>query len=144
MEPTAGATIRNFQTQRCCGRRFKVGDHVTEEDFETALRQVQRLPLMGLVERYDESMVLFEDTLQPFFPDISLAYVKQNVSTGRKRTLEKRVQHVYDSLGSEISASLLEHNAWDRKLYEEAHALLSKRIDALPAFDEKLKAFRTR
>ncbi len=144
MDPSVGATIRNFQTRCCCGRRIKVRDPVTDQDVEAALRQLQGTPLMGIVERYDESMVLFEHTLQPFFPDISLAYVKQNVRKGRKGTLEERVQHIYDGLGPEITTVLRENNQGDRKLYEEADALLSKRIDALPAFDKKLKAFHKR
>ena len=144
MDPSTGATIRNFQTRRCCGRRFKLGDQVTDQDFEVALRHLQSTSLIGIVERYDESMVLFEHALQGLYPDISLAYVKQNVSKGRKGTVEERVQHIYDKLGSEVSTVLRENNEWDRKLYEEADALLSKRIEALPTFDERLKAFRKR
>ncbi len=144
MEPTAGATIRNFQTRRCCGRRFKVGDHVTEQDFEVARRRLQSMPLMGLVDRYEESMVLFEHVLQPVYPDINLAYVKQNVAEGRRGTLEERVQHVCDRLGSEVSAILIEENKWDLALYEEAKTLMSKRVGAIPEFDKNFTKFRKR
>ena len=144
MDPTSGATIRDFQTRRCCGRFVKTRARVTEQDFALALQQVQGIRLLGLVDRYDESMVLFEQVLQPFFPAINLAYVKHNVSTSRRGTLQERVQHVYDRLGAEVGAILQENNYWDQKLYEEAEALLSKRMAAFPDFENKLKDFRER
>ncbi len=144
MSPSSGATIRNFQTRRLCDHFVRTGTSVAEEDFVAALRQVQHLQLMGIVERYDESMVLFEETLRPFFPNIDLAYVRQNVSRGRKKTVEARVEAVYARLGSEISTLLKKKNQWDQALYEVGQALLLKRIEAVPAFEEKLAAFRKR
>lgn len=144
MNPSSGAPIRNFQTRRCCGYLIHAHDQVNQQDFEAALRQLRDLSLMGRVERYDESMVVFEHTLRPYFPEINLAYVKQNVSQNRKGTLEERVQHVYDRLGSELSALLIEQNKWDQTLITEADAVLSERIEAVPAFEKKLKKFRQR
>ena len=144
MEPTSGATIRNFHIRYCCGRLVRLKQPITQEDFDASLRLLESTPLMGIVEHYDESMVLFEEALQHYFPKISLAYVRQNVSKGRKATLAERVQHVYDRLSPDVSALVDERNAWDHKLYEAAKALLMQRIAAMPDFVHRLADFRER
>ena len=143
MEPNVGATIRNVQVRYCCDRRVPTRHALTEEDYEAARRNT-RQPLVGTVDRYDESMVLFEETLRPRFPEIDLAYVRQNVTQGRKKSLDERVQHVFDRLGPEASALLVEKNQYDLRLYDATSERLDARIAATPQFEEKLEAFRAR
>lgn len=144
MESSSGAPIRNFQTRRCSQPPVRARAQVREEDFSTVLHMLEQESLVGLVERYDESMVVFEEVLRPFYPSINLAYVKRNVTANRKATLDERIKDIRTSLGPDVAALLEEHNQWDQRLYEKANAKLSERIQSIPDFEERLVAFRKR
>lgn len=144
MHPAANAVVRNFQTRYCCDRHVTNYEPATEADYEAALHNLRQNPLVGIVDRYDESAVLFEETLRPFFPEIDLAYLSRNVTPGRARTLAERVPAVLARLGPDLSALVEEKNQFDMRLYEAASDLVQERIGATPGFDQKLKAFRRR
>ena len=148
MQPDAPITIRNFQTSRCLDipdtiKTF-ITRRLTEPDYANAKKQIGDMGLLGVVDMYDESMVLFEDYLQPFFPNIDLSYVKQNITSGRKKSLVDRVRSVFNELDFNVINSMLLHNHFDLLLYLEAREILKSRIDNLPDFKEKLNLFRSR
>lgn len=141
MNPEVNSTIRNFHVTMLLGEHLQ---HIMETDYRQAVLQVRSIGLLGLVEYYDESMVLFEETLKKFFPDIDLAYVPQNVNRERLQTLEERIAEVESQLGDDLAAEVREQNKWDLLLYEDARTILFEKIDATERFTEKLTIFRNR
>ena len=50
---------------------------------------VDKCQILGIVDRFDESLVIAEQMLKPYFPDIDISYIQQNVSLDRRGNLEK-------------------------------------------------------
>ena len=148
MQPDAPITIRNFQTSRCLDipdtiKTF-ITRRLTEPDYANAKKQIEDMGLLGVVDMYDESMVLFEEYLKPFFPNIDLSYVKQNITSGRKKSLVDRVRSIFNELDFNVINSMLLHNHFDLTLYLEAREVVTNRINDLADFKEKLNHFRSR
>ncbi|RJQ50273.1 MAG: hypothetical protein C4526_12310 [Nitrospiraceae bacterium] len=133
--------ISNFQTRFCLDRDPHA---VNEKEFKLALERVGKMPLLGLVDYYDESMVLFEETLRPYYPDIDLSYAGQNISLSGEKNLEQRIRAIFDVLGIETLDTLLAGNHWDLMLYLETKSILRKRIREMPDFTGKLNDFYRR
>ncbi len=139
-----GPTIRDFQTRYCTRLRATPMKPVSNERFEEARAFINRLRLLGIVERYDESMVVFEEYLKEYSPKINLAYVRQNVGQAHNNSIDERIEATLNSLGEELSADLIRMNKCDMELYEEACCLLDTAISGIHDFDVKLKDFKSR
>ena len=141
MQPDSEPTVRNFH---CASLTSEFSRPITEEDCLIALARLADIPLLVLVERYDESMLLLEHKLERVFPGIDLAYVPQNVTTTRDSSLEQRIQNVYRELGPELEREFREANHWDVQLYEAGEALLIERLGGLGRLEQKLAGFQAR
>ncbi len=145
MQSGVPRTIRNYQTI------YLAGVHNYSEDaepgldiFGMAMTAVRDTPVIGLVERYDESMVLMEHHLREYFPTLDLAYVRQNVS--RRGFMERRhnsVQSVLKRLGS-LQQTVIDNNSLDLAIYQLVHRRLDGMIQRMENFDEQLREFRSR
>ena len=148
MSPDVPITIRNFQTNRCldvpANIKGFIGRPLTEADYIQAADRLAGISLIGLVDMYDESMVVFEETLRPNFPEIDLSYVVQNRLRGNSQSMEDRVVSIYSELGLEVSDMVLLENHWDLKLYYHARSLLIERTVDIDKFEDKLSSFRKR
>lgn len=141
MSPGAPATIRNGQSIFCAREGFDENPDAPAK----ALQLLEESRLIGIVEMYAESMVLFEHYLGGQFPALDLAYVKQN-ETGYSADANIRkdpVQSVLDEIG-EVAPDLIAKNQGDLDLYENAKSLLIQRIAEVPDFEQKLQSFRQR
>ncbi|MDP3297581.1 MAG: sulfotransferase family 2 domain-containing protein [Thermodesulfovibrionia bacterium] len=141
MKPTNEGIIRNFQTRYCLDEQSEV---LNEENYKIAQKRIRETHLLGLVDYYDESMVLFEEVLRPYYPDINLAYIKENVTLGGERGLEQRVNAIFQSLSIEIIDILFANNQWDLMLYLEAKSIIKERMANTPYFTDKLNDFYQR
>jgi len=132
--------IRNFQTRFLAdGSARHALDPLSAEAVAAARQQLSDGALIGIVERYDESMVVLEEALKPLFPPLDLACVPQNVTPSSARGAESaRAQ-----LGA-LWDDVLAHNRDDLALYDEALAVLDRQITSIPAFPRKLGHFRER
>lgn len=135
------ASIRNMHTLRFAGRDN--GRPVTEEDFTRAVKTLKECKTIGMVEHFDESMVLFEEVLRPSFPSLNLAYLVQNVYQ-RPQSIEERIQKLRIDLGEELFEVLLAKNMMDLKLYDIVKNHFLQRIEEIPDFTIKLAHFRER
>ena len=98
------------------------------------------------MERYDETMVLFEQTLAEAFPGIDLAYIPQNVSSENESEAgdeESAVEQVLESLGR-LQKTVIDRNCYDLALYEIAREHFESRLSSIDRLDEKLADFRDR
>ncbi len=132
--------IRNFQTRFLAGGAVRHnGDPLSAGAVASARQRLVEGAQVGLVERYDESMVLLEAALHPVFPHIDLACVPQNVTRGAARG-GAPLREQLGALWQEVVA----HNAHDLALYSLADELLDRSIAAMPDFARKLARYRER
>jgi hypothetical protein len=146
MAPDVRHTIRNYQTLYLAGCHDIVsGAELAQTHFPAALRAASGAALIGVVERYDESMVVLEEALRPDYPDIDLACVPQNVALGRNRgaTAQALVAATLDELG-ELQKTVIDQNSYDLALYQLAGQRLESRIAALADFEARLADYRQR
>jgi hypothetical protein len=88
---------------------------------ERALRAVDELPFVGLVEEFSQSMQRLEAVLRQTFPAFRAFGAKANVLRGL--TLEERLEDIRRALGPELHAELIAANQADLALYEKVAGL---------------------
>jgi hypothetical protein len=140
LQPGVGPVIRNFHTRYCSGR--STGKDL-EEVYDSAIATIESTPLLGLVHRYDESMVLFEYHLQDVFPDIDLSWKLQNSSVGelassaeKSRTVECDLEPVME----QVAAA----NSYDLRLFAEAESRFEQALERVPDVELRLQDLRSR
>jgi hypothetical protein len=106
-------TARNFQTRRLCMNEPL--DAGTE--LERALRTVNKLPFVGLVEAYEQSIERLAHLLTPLFPQFRAIKLERNVTRVRHSTLRERLSAVKKELGKELFAELKSANKDDLEIY---------------------------
>lgn len=141
MKAKVGCTIRNFQTRKL-GVPFSIihDDSKLLEHFNIAKEYIQRNPLIGLVDRYDQSMVFFEGYLINQGYDIDLSYIKQNTGQLKNYTFEQKINYLQYELDSSTFNELIEKNEYDIRIYELVKSTFNKIIDT----NSKLITFQTR
>ncbi len=142
MQPTSGATIRECHTRFCCLNPTVM--NLTDEHLGDAERFLEHEALVGVVDRYDQSMVCFESRLEGAWPRIDLSYVFQNVSKGVTRPLQERIDLVKSRMADEVLELVTDHNQRDLHLYGFANRLLDQRCAEILDFDARLQTFRDR
>lgn len=134
--------LRNFHARSISGLRGKRYEMKDSEVLERALsRAMHPRVLIGFVERFDESMVLFEHVLRRPFEMIDLTHIVQNKSN---EPATDPAAMLRSSLGETTYARLLEKNALDMRLYETLSREFDARIAAMNDFDRHLSAYKDR
>ncbi len=142
MQPTSGATIRDCHTRYCCPVPTPV--HITDDLLEDAEQYLKHEAVVGVVDRYDESMVCAESRLAAIWPAIDLSYVPQNVSRGDDRSLQQRIDDVKARMNDDVLALVAENNRRDMHMYGVANQMLDDSCARITDFDARLQAFRDR
>jgi hypothetical protein len=109
-----------------------------------AIENITSCSILGIVDRMDESLVVAEEVLKPYFPNIDMSYVSQNVSKERASTLEERLDKAREEIGKELWNRLVKRNEQDMQVYTNANNELDNRIRSINKFEEKLTDFRQR
>ena len=143
MQKGVGRTIRNSQTIICAkllapGRPFNL---------TRAKTFLELCPLMGIVERFDESMVVFEHHLQSYFQGLDLSYRRQNrgrdENKDQPKSINARASAILNTMGAQKEL-FLESNKNDQMLYRFANKLLDERIQSIEDFGAHLTEFQER
>lgn len=146
MQDEVRPVIRNYQSRYLSGQHAMISQQkMASHYFPVAIDTLASACLVGIVERYDESMVVLEERLKPFYPDIDLSYVAQNVSDKGDR--ETGQEAVVEALLAELGAlqqCVIDNNSLDLALYQMACSRLQAHIDAIEEFPARLQAFRDR
>lgn len=142
LDQNVGATIRNFQVRNCSGwhKRGEPG----ENELNIAVETLERNPLVGVVERFDESVVLMGCELERHFGAFDTAYVVQNSGNRTATSLTDRLQRIERSLTKPLMDELVRHNELDLQLYSEAMRLLDERMRRNDDFDRRIDEHRRR
>ena len=141
MQPDVAPTIRNFHCSFCTSNFDSM---IGEPAYLESLAMLIKTPLLVIVERYDESMVLIEQLLGDHFPGIDLSYLRQNETFGREVELMERIDSVFEQLGPELTVEFREKNHWDMRLYENALAIHGERLGALGNLNKLMADFQAR
>jgi hypothetical protein len=144
MRPEVGATIRNYHARKLLPPR-KIGQEVFgNEEMAELKHQLSKIEMLGLVERFDESMVLFEEQLHSAFPTIDLSYIRQNSGQNRRENIDLRIEALRTNIGNDVFDLLVDNNREDIQLYEWAKGQIECRIAKVPEFEKKLAQIQIR
>jgi len=103
----------------------------SSEIFETAKKNLKRFAVVGLMERFDETLILFKRALGWSSPPL---YTKQNVTVGRPSK---------EDLSPDILALIEENNKFDIELYKHATNLFEEQMSQQNAsFKAELIVFK--
>ena len=110
-----------------------------------AFQRLLQVSALGIVERYDESMVVAEHLMQPLFGQVRLSGPRRNYSIypdgngfdGTPSSLEKII-------GKPLTDYLFHANALDIELWQRVSSELTRRASYVPDFGNKLISFRTK
>jgi len=121
--------LKNYQTLHFSGRemREKLKAPAVMADLEIALERLRNLAFLGIVEYFDESLLLMQDYLQKSFGPIDISYSIINKSTNREASLETRLDRISNELGPDLYSELMENNMLDLELYKTATNLFKER-----------------
>ncbi|MCZ6830438.1 MAG: hypothetical protein O7F73_12795 [Gammaproteobacteria bacterium] len=140
LQPMPGPVVKDFHTRYCSGNYL--GEDLGEL-YELAVATLESTPLLGLVHRYDESMVLFEYLLQEQFPQLDLAYQRQNSSVDEALTVAQRRQAVEREL-EPVMDEVRAANRHDLQLYKMAEARFEVALAAVPDLERRLQQLHIR
>jgi hypothetical protein len=105
-----------------------VNDVPAPGDFERAAAKMLRTSFLGVVDRFNESLIAGQHFLRPVFPTLDCAAEAENVSGGLAGSLEQRVSSLRDACDPIVYAELVRMNACDLKLLELARAEVERRF----------------
>lgn len=144
LDESSPATIRNIQTIFLSGEGTRSNMSI-EERFGIAMNTLNNSNLIGVVDRYDESMVVFEEHLKAYVPDIDLSYIRKNVTDNNiEASVEEKANKVLSQLDSETQRLVKEKNELDMKLYIRANIQLDAKVSSIENFQKKLDNFKER
>lgn len=126
--------VDNGQVRYLAGEGGRILDvpigEVTREHLERAKQRLEEMFYVAIMERFDESMVLFRRTLK-----------WRRVSYGRSNVTKQRKKK--DEITPEHRALIARHNELDTELYRFALALFERRIAASgEGFAEEVERFK--
>ena len=128
---TSAVAICNYQVFFCSsGKDADPSRELNDADLGVAMRNLEQLDAVGVVERYEEFLESAQISLGRCFPGISLTSARENVTSGG--TVADR-EMLRAELGPGMLAELQRRNQLDVRLYEFADGLLSQRLAASKA-----------
>ena len=119
---TGFRTFRNYQAWMLAG-----GHEAPEDDASlrfAATNALNRLPVVGVVDEFAESVRQFTEWLSPHFPDLDLRPVHENRSEPGKSSIDQRVRTLRDRIGDELFERLERENEADFELYQSVRRRL--------------------
>jgi hypothetical protein len=105
---------------------------VEHADFRAASERLQEFRIVGLTDRFDETLLVLANELRWSLSD--MVYTRDNVTEGRP--------HI-DDIDPDVYERIAEWNRYDAELVEQARTQLMMRISTYPAdFGRDLATFR--
>jgi hypothetical protein len=125
-----GAVIKNFQTIFLSGREKDMRTATaTKAELDIAQERIKNLDFFGIVELFEDSMLKMKHFLTQRFGNINTPVISiENKSCDRKSSIEERIREIQLTLGIDLYTELLEKNALDLELYNNALSLFQSRF----------------
>lgn len=104
---------RDFHVARLA-QMFKAqgGDEVP-----LAMRAMEELPFVGLVEEFDKSIIQMAEWLAPYFGEFKTLDIAKNVTRDHKASLETKLAQINAEIGDDCYQRLIEANKGDLAIY---------------------------
>jgi hypothetical protein len=115
-----------------------------EPDLKRALTVARNATLLGVTERFDEFMVIAEQTLSAHFGALDFSYRPQNVTPNRCPDLSSRLQVVRKRCGEQLYERLLKLNRLDLQLLEAVTDEAHQRFQQVPCYGQAMTHFLER
>jgi hypothetical protein len=96
-------------------------DPPTQGDFERAVAKMLRTSFLGVVDRFNESLIAGQHFLRPVFPTLDCSAEMENVSS-------KRAANLRDACDPGVYAELVRLNSYDAKLVDRARVEVERRF----------------
>jgi len=125
------STMCNYQVHFCsrtrAGNRHVVADEVL---LRRAIANLDRVDIVGTVERYDDWLALAQVVLEKKLPDIALTVAWENVSERQRPVTNEAtiLKDLVSDLGPDLADHLLRANELDMTLHQVADSLLTRRL----------------
>lgn len=113
-------------------------------DLERASGVIREMAFPGLVELFDESLVVAEHFLRPAFPALRLEYVAQNVGPAARVKKPESREYWEGLWGDDVYGLLQRMNEMDLELVRRARWEIARRLERVPRAAEKLADLRAR
>lgn len=136
MRDDVAPTIRNMHVRYLTANSHQRIENLTESHYDGALQFVLENRLVGVVEDFDKSMVIFSDYLSENDINVDFAYRKQNESRNKEDSVS--VQSLCESLGDELYQILVQKNEMDIRLYDSVSEVVNKRFNSIHEREVKL------
>lgn len=137
-------TIRNFHIFRTLPGTVNWQQDIGDAEFMRAKTYVDSLNMIGFVECFDESMILFEKSLATVFPGIDLSYKTQNIGQKAIEPRELRIERLHEEIGDSAFEYLAQKNRYDIGLYDYAKSLFDRRLLHITTLKTEIELFRKR
>lgn len=119
----------NFQVHFCCRDGLRNRSLLTRNHLDLAIEALDKMDIVGTVERYDQWLALAQSIMGDHFDNISLVPVRENQSVPDSVYSEARIlQELVRDLGQELAQELLKQNELDMCLHQVADALLTRKL----------------
>ena len=135
-------TIRNFHIFRAFPGSLRWQQEVKEVELRKAKAYVDSLEMIGFVEYFNESMMLFEKSLSSVFPSIDMSYKMQNVGQQHNEPRELRIEKLREEIGEAAFTLLMDRNRADLELYDYAKRIFDERLGQMNRLDTRWDDFR--
>lgn len=103
---------------------------------KVAMKRVAEVRFLGVVDRFDESLMAAQFFLRPILPTIGLSYTPQNISENWQMKLTEKLERMKDLCGGELFSRLSKMNQSDEKLWRYATNELNRRLQYVPSRQE--------
>lgn len=111
-------------------------------ELEAACRRVADVRFLGVVDRFDESLITARFFLKTIFPNLDFTYSPENVSGNVHMPLADKIEKMKDDCGKDFFDRLRKANELDEKLWMSATEEITRRLQYVPNNQRNLEALR--
>ena len=144
MSDKVSPTIRNMHVRYLTRNSLKSSENLSEEYLLLAKKFVLNNQLIGIVEEFDKSMVVFSSALKKTRFNIDFSYKRQNVTDNKKMSFSKQISKLKLELGGNLYQEVTDKNMLDIKLYDYTTQILEQRYLSIDSASEDIAQIRTR
>jgi len=112
------------------------------EDLAVATARMLETSFLGVVDRFDESLVAGHHGLSVLFPALNCVHPPVNTSATPGSTLAERTEQFKEACDNGVYAEFLRLNAMDFELLRRARAEVRRRFDLVPDREERLRGLQ--
>lgn len=111
-------------------------------DLEIATRRMLETSFLGVVDRYNESLVAGQHGVNSVFPGLNYVQAPVNDSAAPGLTFDQRQEHFRQSCDAGVYEELRRQNAMDFELLRRAREEVRRRFELVPDSEERLRGLK--